>query len=227
MTTNNMNVVKTPKGWNWVCLKRLGISSALFLLLIFYIGITGCKTTSNGIPGNSLVSEEKTSNMILIADNLPKEGMIITGFSGEAFYNAIPHRGDISCQGGAPALEKLMPPWCEPGSKTIVRNRELTGTLNSKDPRTSGNVSVIMDMDLDSTSYTGKIWGTFLWYIPGKGTWEGTYTGEYNGQTSAAYRYTGHGTGDFQGMHIEVYAIWVAVKGEMLSGHIIEPGRVR
>jgi hypothetical protein len=189
-----------------------GIYLLRFCILIICMGITGCNTTTNEIKGSDLS---------------PEEGMIITGFTGEAIYNAIPQRGEISCQGGAPASEKLMPPWCEPGSKTIVRNRELTGTLNSTDLRTSGNVSVIMNMDLDSTSYTGKIWGTFFWTVPDRGGWEGAYEGEYNGQTSVAYRYTGHGTGEFHNMKIEVYAIWAAGKGERLSGHIIEPDRGR
>jgi len=145
----------------------------------------------------------------------------VTAFAAETWYTALPQRGDIRCPGGGPPSDALMPPWCEPGTKTLVRDRVLSGVMQSSEPRTTGFCSVTMNMNLESATFTGPIWGTFRWDVAGRGTWEGTWTGEFNGM-GAGYRYVGHGTGEFAGMQIEAYAVWVAGKGERLSGHIVE-----
>jgi hypothetical protein len=90
------------------------------------------------------------------ANPLPEQGVKITGFAGEALFNAIPKTGEINCLGGKPT-GRSSPPFCEPNSKTKVRGRQLTGTIKTSDPRTTGSISVVINMDLDSSSFTGDV----------------------------------------------------------------------
>ncbi len=161
----------------------------------------------------------------LTSDEFNHEHSSITGFNGQVWYTAVPERGDITCPGGGTPAPGLFPPWCPPGTRTEVRDRVLTGVVTGSDPRLNGVVTIVMNFDLNSTSFTGPIWGTFKWEIPGKGSWKGIWEGEYNGLPGAAYQFIGHGTEALDGQRLEVHAVWVTGGGERLSGRIIERDR--
>jgi hypothetical protein len=79
-----------------------GIYLLRFCILIICMGITGCNTTTNEIKGSDLS---------------PEEGMIITGFTGEAIYNAIPQRGRSVVR----AVHLLRKNSCLPGANLVPK----------------------------------------------------------------------------------------------------------
>ena len=105
--------------------------------------------------------------------------VLFTG-SGAPQPNPIPVRGLVKCQGaGNPApADGLMPPWCPPGTQTSALGRILVGKWVTSDPNTTGDMRWYMNLNVDSATFTGSWWGSFLLDIPGKGTWEGWFWGE-------------------------------------------------
>jgi hypothetical protein len=143
-------------------------------------------------------------------------------FEAKVLYTAIPARGSISCPGGGAPLPSLMPPWC-PGSRTAVRQRTLTGAVvETTDPRLSGTAALVMNMNLDE-SFEGPIWGTYAIDVPGRGTWEGTFEGKWEGPTLASYRLIAHGSGEFEDLELRASLVWQAGKGESWNGFVVEP----
>jgi hypothetical protein len=124
----------------------------------------------------------------------------------------LPVRGVIKCLG----LDNPTPadgdfaPWCPAGTWTTVRGRVLSGKWETSDPNTTGSMLLFFALNLDSTTFTGPVWGTFILDVPGKGTWEGSFAGEYAGQRSVV-RYLGNGDGQFQGSTIMAEAIYEAM----------------
>lgn len=145
-----------------------------------------------------------------------------TDFHALAIYTAIPERGEITCPGGSEPSPSLMPPWCG-DTRTKVRDRVVTGSIvQSSDWRVGGATKTVMNMNLDP-SFEGPIWGTYVIDVPGHGTWEGVWQGQYFGPTLATYRLVAHGSGEFEGFELRALLVWQAGKGESITGRIFEP----
>jgi len=142
-------------------------------------------------------------------------------FESRALYYAIPEPGDITCPDGGGPLPSLMPPWCV-DARTKVRNRLLTGAfVQTTDERVWGPVQVVMNMNLDA-SFHGPVWGSYVVALPGRGNWEGTWHGKYEGMSLATYRLVAHGSGEFDGLELRAVIVWRAGKGESWTGEIID-----
>ena len=110
----------------------------------------------------------------------------------------LPVRGVIKCVGaGNPApADRDLPPWCPPGTRTEVKGRITVGKWVTSDPNTSGTMRWYINMNVDSATFTGAWWGSFLLDVPEKGTWEGWWWGESVGM-QAANRLIAVGNGGF------------------------------
>lgn len=136
----------------------------------------------------------------------------------------VPQRGDISCPRGGEALPSLMPPWCEPGSRTRVRDRVLAYTVvQATDSRVAGTVTLRLNANLDTDSFSGPMWGTYSIEVPDQGRWEGVWAGWAHSVGYWTYRLVLHGTGGLDGLYLQADAVWRAGQGERLTGHIIDP----
>jgi hypothetical protein len=136
----------------------------------------------------------------------------------------VPQRGNIWCPGGGEALPSLMPPWCESGSRTRVRDRVLVYTVvETTDSRVAGTITLRLNMNLDTDAFKGPMWGTYTLEVPDQGTWEGIWTGWAHSVTYWTYRLMLHGTGGLEGLYVHADAVWRAGQGERLVGHIIDP----
>jgi hypothetical protein len=135
---------------------------------------------------------------------------------------ALPQRGTITCPGaGVEALPGLMPPWCPAGSRTMVRDRMLTfGVVSTNDERVRGGITMKFNMNLDTDTFSGHIWGTYLLEVPGRGSWEGMFEGRVNSASMWTYRVVAFGTGEFVGLQLRADGLWKAGQGDRLSGQI-------
>jgi hypothetical protein len=139
---------------------------------------------------------------------------------------AIPQRGTITCPGGDEPSPLLMPPWCSAGSQTHVRNRVLVYTiLSTTDRRVSGTITFNLNMNLDTDSFSGPIWGTYRLEVPDRGSWEGTWEGLAHSGAHWTYRVVLHGAGEFEGLQVRADGEWRAGQGDRLTGVILDPGR--
>jgi hypothetical protein len=139
---------------------------------------------------------------------------------------ALPQRGTITCPGGGEPSPSLMPPWCESGSRTRVRDRMLVYSIvETNDPRVAGTITFRLNMNLDSDSFSGPIWGTYTLEVPDQGTWEGIWVGKARSATYWSYAVVLHGTGGLDGMYIRAEGVWRAGVGDRLDGEIVEVGR--
>ncbi len=137
---------------------------------------------------------------------------------------AIPQRGIISCPGGGEPSIGLMPPWCPPEGRTKVRDRMLVyQILQTTDDRVSGTVSFRLNMNLDSASFSGPIWGSYLIEVPERGNWEGTWQGTAHSGSFWTYKLVLFGSGEFDGLKIKADGTWKAGEGDMLNGTIKGP----
>jgi hypothetical protein len=137
-------------------------------------------------------------------------------------------RGAISCPGGGDPSPSLMPPWCEPGSRTHVRDRALVGKVTeSTDPRIAGAVFTRINLNLDSSTFSGEAWGTYVIEVPERGRWEGIWQGKVHRIDYWTYELVLHGSGEFEGMQIKADGVWPAEDGmgERLTGRILETPR--
>lgn len=124
----------------------------------------------------------------------------------------LPVRGVIRCVGlGNPSpADSDFAPWCPAGTWTTVRGRVLSGKWETSDPDTTGSMLLFFAFDVDSATFTGPVWGTFILDVPGKGTWEGSFRGDYAGQRCVT-RYVGNGDGRFQGYTLMAESIYEAM----------------
>ena len=137
----------------------------------------------------------------------------------------IPQRGTITCPGGGEASPSLMPPWCEAGSRTRVRDRVLVySVVQSNDSRlpVGSMITFRLNMNLDSDTFSGPIWGTYTVEVPDQGTWEGIWVGQAHSATYWTYQVVLHGTGGLDGLFIRAEGIWRAGEGDRLTGQIVE-----
>jgi hypothetical protein len=136
----------------------------------------------------------------------------------------VPQRGDISCPGGGEALPSLFPPWCEAGSRTRVRDRVLVYTVvQTTDPQLAGTITFRLNMNLDTDTFSGPMWGTYSIEVPDQGRWEGTWTGRAHSVGYWTYRLMLHGTGGLDGLFVRADAVWRVGQGEQLVGYIFGP----
>jgi len=143
---------------------------------------------------------------------------------------AIPQRGTITCPGGGEASPSLMPPWCEAGSRTRVRDRLLVySVVEANDSRVpvGSTIAFRLNMNLDSDTLSGPIWGTYTIEVPDLGTWEGIWVGRARDNTYWTYHVVLHGTGALDGALIMAEGIWRAGQGDRLTGQIVETRRHR
>lgn len=124
----------------------------------------------------------------------------------------LPVRGVIKCVGmGNPTpADADFAPWCPAGTWTTARSRVLSGKWETSDPNTTGSMLLYFAFNVDSTTFTGPVWGTFILDVPGKGTWEGSFVGEYAGQRGVM-RYLGNGDGQFQGSTLMAESVYEAM----------------
>lgn len=135
---------------------------------------------------------------------------------------ALPQRGTITCPGaGAEALPGLLPPWCPAGSRTKVRDRMLNfGVVQTTDDRVQGAITMRFNINLDTDTFSGHIWGTYLLEVPGRGSWEGMFEGKVNSATMWTYRVVAFGTGEFEGLQLRADGLWKYGFGDRLTGEI-------
>ena len=136
-----------------------------------------------------------------------------------------PVRGMVRCVGGsnpAPA-DKDWPPWCPPGTRTAVKARVVVGKWVSPDPNVSGTMRWYLNFEVDSATFAGDWWGSFLLDVPGKGTWEGWVWGETLG-IQMVYRIVGIGTGSFEKSTLMAEALFEdwTTKPPTLRGRYLE-----
>ncbi len=135
---------------------------------------------------------------------------------------AVPQRGSISCPAaGVEALPGLMPPWCPERSRTKVRDRMLAfAVVTATDDRVKGAITMRFDMNLDSDTFSGHIWGTYLLDVPDRGGWEGMMVGTVNSASLWTYRVVAFGTGEFEGLMLRADGEWKAGVGDRLIGRV-------
>lgn len=122
---------------------------------------------------------------------------------------------------GIEALPGLMPPWCPAESRTKVRDRMLNfGIVETTDERVQGTITMRFNMNLDSDTFSGHFWGTYLLEVPGRGSWEGMLEGKINSATMWTYRVVAFGTGEFEGLQFRADGLWKAGVGDRLTGLI-------
>jgi len=124
----------------------------------------------------------------------------------------LPVRGVIKCLGldSPTPADRDFAPWCPAGTWTSVRGRVLSGKWETSDPNTTGSMLLFFGFSVDSTTFAGPVWGTFILDVPGKGTWEGSFLGEYAGQRGVM-RYLGNGDGQFQGCTLMAESVYEAM----------------
>lgn len=135
---------------------------------------------------------------------------------------AIPERGVISCPGaGVEAAPTLLPPWCPAGTRTNVRDRVLKmWTLQATDNRVAGAVTMRVNLNLDTDTFSGHVWGTYVIEVPGRGSWEGMFEGKVNSALMWTYQVTAFGSGEFEGLQLRANGLWRYGVGDQLSGQI-------
>jgi hypothetical protein len=135
---------------------------------------------------------------------------------------AIPERGSITCPGaGVEALSGLLPPWCPAGSRTSVRDRVLKmWVLQATDDRVAGSITMRLNMNLDTDTFSGHVWGSYLVDVPGRGSWEGMFEGKVNSASMWTYRVVAFGTGEFDGLQLRADGLWKSGVGDRLTGQI-------
>lgn len=138
---------------------------------------------------------------------------------------ALPLRGTISCPGGTEISSGLFPPWCSPESRTRVRERMLKYVIVlSTDPRVAGEVTMLFNMNLDTSTFKGPLWGTYTIELPGRGVWEGTLVGTAHSGSFWTYKVVLFGAGEFEGQQVRAQGVWRAGQGDRLNGEIMVPG---
>jgi hypothetical protein len=146
---------------------------------------------------------------------------------------SLPFRGVIRCLGeGNPApADQLVPPYCPAGTWTAARGRVLIMRWATSDPNTTGYMAYFMNFNLDSNTYSGPWWGTFVLDVPERGTWEGSFYCESTGQrpdgvgASASCRLTANGDGEFLRSHFmaEVNYEAMFLKPATVKGRYLRP----
>jgi len=137
-----------------------------------------------------------------------------------------PVRGFVQCIGGgnpAPA-DRDLPPWCPPGTRTEVKARVVLGKWETSDPNLNGTMRWYLNFQVDSATFAGDWWGSFVLQVPGKGTWEGRVWGETSG-IQMNYRLIGIGTGAFDKSTMMAEANfedWTS-KPPTIKGRYLEP----
>jgi len=135
---------------------------------------------------------------------------------------AIPERGSISCPGaGVEAASTLLQPWCPAGSRTKVRDRVMKmRVIKSTDARVAGVITMRVNMNLDTDSFSGHAWGSYLIEVPDRGSWEGMFEGKVESDMMWTYRLVAFGTGEFEGLQMRADGVWKYGVGDMLTGKI-------
>jgi hypothetical protein len=148
---------------------------------------------------------------------------------------SLPFRGSIRCVGGgnpAPS-DQIVPPYCPEGTWTVAKGRVLTMRWATSDANTTGYITYFMFFSLDSSTYTGPWWGSFVLEVPGKGEWEGTFTCESSGQrpdgvgTLGSCRLVGSGDGEFERRHFmaEVNYAAMFLRPATVTGRYLPPSK--
>lgn len=139
---------------------------------------------------------------------------------------AVAQRGTITCPGGGEPSSSPMPPWCGPGSRTRVRDRVLIlSVVQANDPRVTGTISLHVNMNLDSDTFSGPVWGKYTMEVPDLGTWEGIWVGRVQSATYWTYQVVLHGTEGLDGLFLLAEGRWRAGDGDRLTGQIVDARR--
>lgn len=135
--------------------------------------------------------------------------------TGQEVNTAIVSPGTVECIGGTPLIPPPNPfTMCSPGTTTIhlrdqhgqAAYQNLAGTAMDM---LNGPNEVVTNCNLDGTM-KGHCWGTFLWAVPDKGTWNGVWSGEFDLQTfNIRYSAAGFGQGAaLEGMNLMYDAVY-------------------
>ena len=139
--------------------------------------------------------------MLLLGGSAWAQERKLVEFTGSAALVAvpIPFRGVIKCLGtGNPSpADTDLPPWRPAGTQTSATNRVMAGKWVTSDPNTSGDMTWFHNFTLDSVTFAGPWWGSFMLNAPGKGTWQGWYWGESLAGGAWYWRVIGVGFGGF------------------------------
>jgi hypothetical protein len=170
-------------------------------------------------------------------------------FSGEmnANWNVIADAGEYTCPSGeasglpyGPGPGRTLAP-CSAGSNFHMRDREMVfDFVNLVPPEASplveGQVTLLVNWNWQFESaltdsnylYSGPMWATFELVLADGTTWEGTATGYWDGENSAAtWSMVGHGNGgDIDGMQIKAEFVGDAWGGQ-IQGRILSPGSAK
>jgi hypothetical protein len=125
-----------------------------------------------------------TVSVLLLASYALAQERIIVEFTGSPAPPATgvpyPVRGVIKCLGaGDPAPAGTdMPPWCPTGTQTSASNRVQAARWTTSDPNTTGDITWFHNFTVDSATFAGTWWGSFMLNVPGRGMWQGWYWGE-------------------------------------------------
>jgi hypothetical protein len=95
----------------------------------------------------------------------------------EAFVSST--SGEITCIGGEPTGSPF--PFCTPGTQRVlirgsVQSFRYVDLAGPASPLFAGTARYVFNCNWDQ-NYAGPCWGTFEWPVPGKGSREGTFTG--------------------------------------------------
>lgn len=101
--------------------------------------------------------------------------------------------------------------------------------VQSDDERVAAGATITfrLNMNLDSDSFSGPIWGTYTMQVPGQGTWEGIWVGKAHSATYWTYGVVLHGTAGLDGLFIRAEGTWQAGQGDRLTGEIVDAGHHR
>ncbi len=115
--------------------------------------------------------------------------------------------------------------------KVIISGMVQPGVDQTNDPRTSGEVTVVVNAAWSLPEQLGPMWGT-LRLVNEQGEWNGTWTGSrrlVDGNIISDIRGTGRGSGAYEGL-IGKWSYLGVNAGptnpyEQISGMILEPGQ--
>lgn len=166
--------------------------------------------------------------LLLLAGSAWAQARKVVEFTGSPAPAAVPYpfRGIIKCLGaGDPApADKDLPPWCPPGTQTSAMNRIQGGKWVTSDPNTTGDMTWFHNFTVDSATFAGPWWGSFMLNVPGKGTWQGWYWGEGYAGGTWYLRLIGVGFGGFdQSTFMAEASLPDPAKPVAITGRYLQP----
>jgi hypothetical protein len=103
-------------------------------------------------------------------------------------------------------------------------NRIQGGKWVTSDPNTTGDMTWFHNFTVDSATFAGPWWGSFMLNVPGKGTWQGWYWGEGYAGGTWYLRLIGVGFGGFdQSTFMAEASLPDPAKPVAITGRYLQP----